>query len=265
MYQNKSLTSVDDFVKRVPRRKQTLRVTTRFAISVRPMHARLARNAVKRPSAIGVQNLTHLSAAKWITSRVTGDSFEFGCRAPADWIEKLKRVSLCPQAPRAYAPPQVMGRTGAVPIIGRCCEGAEMATKDSLARLHDSESAEERTQKIVETALALAEEGGFEAVRLRDVAAHAGVAMGTLYRRFRSKEDLLVAALEYETRGLARRVEQRPLVGEDPLTRVMGFFKMATRGCLGAPIWPVPWSRQRHPGIAISPNGSRAFTVASSR
>lgn len=110
-----------------------------------------------------------------------------------------------------------------------------MATKDSLARLHDSESAEERTQKIVETALALAEEGGFEAVRLRDVAAHAGVAMGTLYRRFRSKEDLLVAALEYETRGLARRVEQRPLVGEDPLTRVMGFFKMATSGMLRRP------------------------------
>ncbi|MCH7600379.1 MAG: TetR/AcrR family transcriptional regulator [Myxococcales bacterium] len=110
-----------------------------------------------------------------------------------------------------------------------------MATKNSLARLRDADSAEERTQKIVETALALAEQGGFEAVRLRDVAAHAGVAMGTLYRRFRSKEDLLVAALEYETSALARRVERKPIEGEDPLTRVMGFFRLATNGMIRRP------------------------------
>ena len=110
-----------------------------------------------------------------------------------------------------------------------------MATKNSLARLRDATSAEERTQKIVETALALAEQGGFEAVRLRDVAAHAGVAMGTLYRRFRSKEDLLVAELEYETSALARRVERKPIEGEDHLTRVMGFFRLATNGMIRRP------------------------------
>ena len=32
---------------------------------------------------------------------------------------------------------------------------------------------EERARRIVETAVELAEQGGFEAVRLRDVAAHA--------------------------------------------------------------------------------------------
>ena len=58
---------------------------------------------------------------------------------------------------------------------------------------------EERTRRIVETAVELAESGGFEAVRMRDVAAHAGVALGTFYKRFRSKEDLLVAALEMES------------------------------------------------------------------
>ena len=36
---------------------------------------------------------------------------------------------------------------------------------------------EERAKRIVETAIELAEAGGFEAVRLRDVAAHAGVAL----------------------------------------------------------------------------------------
>jgi AcrR family transcriptional regulator len=94
---------------------------------------------------------------------------------------------------------------------------------------------EERARRIVETSIELAERGGFEAVRLRDVAAHAGVALGTLYRRFRSKEDLLVAALEQETRALAQRVRQRPPKGADASERVVGFFALATRGMLRRP------------------------------
>lgn len=94
---------------------------------------------------------------------------------------------------------------------------------------------EERSRRIIETTILLAEQGGFEAVRLRDVAAHAGVALGTLYRRFHSKEDLLVAALELETRAMAERVRQRPLRGEDAAERVVAFFAMATRGMLRRP------------------------------
>ncbi|MCP4036988.1 MAG: TetR/AcrR family transcriptional regulator [bacterium] len=107
-----------------------------------------------------------------------------------------------------------------------------MAARDVSARRGGEE---ERTRRIVETAVTLAEEGGFEAVRLRDVAAHAGVALGTLYRRFRSKEDLLVAALELEMAELARRVERRPPRGEDPCTRVVAFFTMATNGMIRRP------------------------------
>ena len=94
---------------------------------------------------------------------------------------------------------------------------------------------EERALRIIETTIDLAEQGGFEAVRLRDVAAHAGVAMGTLYRRFHSKEDLLVAALERETRAMADRVFDRPPKGETPAERVVAFFVMATRGNLRRP------------------------------
>ena len=79
--------------------------------------------------------------------------------------------------------------------LGETCfnSGHGAATPDPLL--------EERARRIIETTIELAEQGGFEAVRLRDVAAHARVAMGTLYRRFHSKEDLLVAALELETRA----------------------------------------------------------------
>lgn len=94
---------------------------------------------------------------------------------------------------------------------------------------------EERAQRIVETAIELAEKGGFEAVRLREVAADAGVALGTLYRRFRSKEDLLIAALEIETTALEGRILNRIPEGETPLARVSGFFKLATRGLCRRP------------------------------
>jgi AcrR family transcriptional regulator len=94
---------------------------------------------------------------------------------------------------------------------------------------------EERARRIVETAVELAEKGGFEAVRLRDVASHAEVALGTLYRRFRSKEDLLIAALELETAELERRFAKRPPGGEDAIARVSSFFAQATRGLLRRP------------------------------
>ncbi len=94
---------------------------------------------------------------------------------------------------------------------------------------------EERARRIVETAVELAEQGGFEAVRLRDVAAHAGVALGTLYRRFRSKEDLLLAALEQLVAEHEARLALRPPEGETPLERVTSFFQMTTRALCRRP------------------------------
>ena len=94
---------------------------------------------------------------------------------------------------------------------------------------------EERSRRIVETAVELAERGGFEGVRLRDVASHAGVALGTLYRRFRSKEDLLLAALELEVQDQEQRYEQRPVQGDTQLERVVAFFQTTTRGLCRRP------------------------------
>ena len=88
---------------------------------------------------------------------------------------------------------------------------------------------EERTRRIVETAMALAERGGFDAVRLRDVAAMADVALGTLYKRFRSKDDILVAALELNIERMERGLAERGLPGSTPADRVASFFKKVTR------------------------------------
>ena len=94
---------------------------------------------------------------------------------------------------------------------------------------------EERSRRIVATAVELAEQGGFEAVRLRDVASHAGVALGTLYRRFRSKEDLLLAALEIEMEELERRIVQKPPRGATTELRVMSFFSIVTKALCRRP------------------------------
>lgn len=94
---------------------------------------------------------------------------------------------------------------------------------------------EERSRRILEIAVELAEEGGFDAVRQRDVAAKAGVALGTLYKRFPSKEGILLAALELETEKLVRRITQQPIQGDTPLERVNGLFKTVTRGLCRKP------------------------------
>ena len=92
-----------------------------------------------------------------------------------------------------------------------------------------------RARRIVDTAIDLAEKGGFEAVRLRDVAAEADVALGTLYRYFRSKEDMLIAALNSEVEALETRIQARPMSGHTPLERVDAFFRAATKGLMRRP------------------------------
>jgi AcrR family transcriptional regulator len=92
-----------------------------------------------------------------------------------------------------------------------------------------------RRDKILDVAVALAEEGGFDNVRQRDVAAKAGVALGTLYKSFRSKEDILTAALEREAEMLERRMEAKPATGANRVDRITNFFSIVTRGLCKKP------------------------------
>lgn len=87
----------------------------------------------------------------------------------------------------------------------------------------------DRSKRIVDTAVLLAEEGGFDNVRLREVAARSGVALGTLYTRFKSKEDILIAALEQEVEKLVRLLDLYPTTGDTPKDRVNRFFELASR------------------------------------
>ena len=87
---------------------------------------------------------------------------------------------------------------------------------------------DERTRRILDAAVQLAEAGGFAAVRLRDVAQTSGVALGTVYKRFRSKEDLLMGVLSHELHDLRTQLADSPVCGPTPLIRVIAFFGFLT-------------------------------------
>jgi AcrR family transcriptional regulator len=77
-----------------------------------------------------------------------------------------------------------------------------------------------RRRRLIEAAVGLAEEGGYDAVQMRDVAARAEVALGTLYRHYSSKDQLLLAAMAAQADTLRTRLELRPPRGDTPAARV---------------------------------------------
>ena len=87
----------------------------------------------------------------------------------------------------------------------------------------------QRRQRILDAAVGLAAEGGYEAVQMREVALRADVALGTLYRYFASKEHLLVSALAEHVADLRGRLVERPPRGDDDAARVMDVIRRVTR------------------------------------
>ena len=92
-----------------------------------------------------------------------------------------------------------------------------------------------RMRRIVDAAVDLAEKGGFEAVRLREVAEQSDVALGTLYKYFRSKEDILLFALNEELDRLEGARVARGRTGGAPFDRAVEFFRRATRAIARRP------------------------------
>lgn len=86
-----------------------------------------------------------------------------------------------------------------------------------------------RKSRLLEAAVALAAQGGYEAVQMRDVAAHAEVALGTLYRHYASKDQLLLALMLDQTQQLRQRLEQHPIPGNTPADRVSEVLVRACR------------------------------------
>lgn len=98
-----------------------------------------------------------------------------------------------------------------------------------------SNSQLQRRKKIVNAAASLASRGGVEAMQMRTVAERAGVALGTLYRYFPSKMDLVVAVVSEELNLLEGSIRKRPPRAESRSSRAVEVLMRATRGLMREP------------------------------
>jgi AcrR family transcriptional regulator len=83
------------------------------------------------------------------------------------------------------------------------CVGVPLAPVPARAT---TASQRARRSRILNAAVALARQGGYDAVQMREVAELAGVALGTLYRYFPSKVHLLSAAMVRQLEALREQL-----------------------------------------------------------
>jgi AcrR family transcriptional regulator len=107
-----------------------------------------------------------------------------------------------------------------------------------------------RRRRVLDATLALAAEGGFDAVQMRDVAAAADVALGTVYRYFSSKERLLLEAMAEQQSDLRTYLRSHPPTGAAPDDRVLAVLARSNR------------SLRQHPDVTAAM--VRAFGSAAS-
>ncbi|MEU5760182.1 TetR family transcriptional regulator [Nocardia sp. NPDC047648] len=89
-----------------------------------------------------------------------------------------------------------------------------------------------RRRAILRSAALLGSEHGLERVQMSDVAASAGVALGTLYRYYPSKHHLFSGVLEAAVQDLPIPAGRPP----DPVAAVCDFMEQTTTGLLRRPL-----------------------------
>jgi TetR/AcrR family transcriptional regulator, cholesterol catabolism regulator len=83
-----------------------------------------------------------------------------------------------------------------------------------------SQQQAERRARVIDAAMTLAAKGGYDAVQMRAVAQEADVALGTLYRYFSSKDQLLLAGLEQLAGEMQEQLHEHPVEGRTSHERV---------------------------------------------
>jgi TetR/AcrR family transcriptional regulator, cholesterol catabolism regulator len=86
-----------------------------------------------------------------------------------------------------------------------------------------------RRERILDAAVELASDGGYDAVQMREVADRADVALGTLYRYFPSKVHLLVSAMGRTFSELQQSVQTSSDAKSTPEERVYRVVAAVTR------------------------------------
>jgi AcrR family transcriptional regulator len=88
---------------------------------------------------------------------------------------------------------------------------------------------EDKLVKVLDVAAELALDGGLEAMRMREIATGAGIALATLYKYFGSKDEVIIGLLERELDLLERSLPLLRTSGDTYVKRAMSFFDPVTR------------------------------------
>ena len=86
-----------------------------------------------------------------------------------------------------------------------------------------------RRRRVLDATFRLADDGGFDAVQMRDVAAAADVAVGTVYRYFSSKEQLLLEAMAEQQAALLAHLRRNPPSQSTAAERVVSVLRRGER------------------------------------
>lgn len=110
--------------------------------------------------------------------------------------------------------------------------------------------------RLLDTVVELLESTGYDSVQLRDVARDARTSLATIYKRYRTRDELILAALQYwtEQHRYARIAVPGQELGTSLHQRLMGLFRTIFE----------PW--EHHPQmlgayfrVRSSPNGQELF------
>jgi AcrR family transcriptional regulator len=112
-----------------------------------------------------------------------------------------------------------------------------------------------RRRRVIETAIELATEGGYDDVHMRDVADQADVALATVYRYFESKDHLLSAALSEWIAQLQARLARSPARGDTAVEKLVDVLRRASRALERRPLLTAALVRalgSSDPGVATA-------------
>ena len=112
-----------------------------------------------------------------------------------------------------------------------------MATGTAVPLTPSTPAQRQRRDLILDTALTLVEERGPDGFQVRDVVTRSGVALGTIYRYFPSKDYLIVEALARWSSGLRGRLAAttRDDAGADPAERVATLLRLIAKAVERSP------------------------------
>lgn len=92
-----------------------------------------------------------------------------------------------------------------------------------------------RRTRVIDSALSQSRRRTFEQIQVKDVAEEAGVALGTVYRYFSSKDHLFAEALVQWVESLQTNVTRYPLTETTPAARLREVLHRCVRAFQGQP------------------------------